>query len=91
MEKGKKKSKKIDDFMDIDYVEKLRHNSIKKENDYCYICEMKGHTSDKWRFNHHVREERRKTTLNNHRKLIIRENKRKYISSIELDEDYTSC
>ena len=30
----KKKSKKIDDFMDRDYIEKPIHNNVKRENNY---------------------------------------------------------
>ena len=84
------KTKKVDDFMDIDYVEKPKHSNIKRENNYCYICEMKGHTTDKCGFNHHVREERKKTNLNRRRKLNKKENKRKYIGNVELDEDCIS-
>ncbi|KAG4091632.1 hypothetical protein H8356DRAFT_952267 [Neocallimastix lanati (nom. inval.)] len=84
------KSNKIDDFMDIDYVEKPRHNNIKRENNYCYICEMKGHTTDKCGFNQHVREQRRISTLNHCRKSNKKDNSRKYISNVELSEDYSS-
>ncbi|KAG4087575.1 hypothetical protein H8356DRAFT_1320485 [Neocallimastix lanati (nom. inval.)] len=47
-QKKKQKSKKIGEFIVIDYVEKPRHNNVKS------------HTIDKYGFNYNFREERRK-------------------------------
>jgi len=87
------KPRKIEDLMDIDYVGKLKNklsnNDIKREPNYCYICEMKGHTTDRCGFNVKVREERRK---NKSRKFKKNDNsydwkgKRKYIGNVEVNE-----
>jgi len=51
---------------------------------------MKGHTTNKRGFNQHVREQRRISTLNHRRKSNKKDNSRKYISNVELSEDYSS-
>jgi len=76
--------------MDIDYIEKPKHNNIKRKNNYYYICEMKEHTTDKCGFNQHIREHRRISALNHNRKSNKRDKRRKYISNVELSEDYSS-
>ena len=59
-------STKIEDLMDIDYVTKIKshgpfskENKIKREDNYCYICEMKGHTTDKCKLNLKTHRERK--------------------------------
>jgi len=78
-------STKIEDLMDIDYVTKIKshgpfskENKIKREDNHCYICEMKGHTTDKCKLNlktHRERKEFHRYNKNNNKM----NNKRRYI------------
>ena len=71
--------------MDIDYVTKIKshgpfskENKIKREDNYGYICEMKGHTTDKCKLNlktHRERKEFHRYNKNNNKM----NNKRRYI------------
>lgn len=96
------KTKKVEDFMDIDYVKyfKQNHNRSSKTNtnlnknksgeDFCYLCNMKGHSTNKCGYNPKVRAERKRNNYKNKNyKKSDRKNynERKYIGIIELSDN----
>ena len=81
--------------MDIDYISRPNQNQpfknkVIKENNYCYICEMKGHTIDKCRYNLKARKERKDKYKRNKKQNNKWNNKGKYIGNVELNENYSS-